>query len=160
MYTESMIACILESGKKVFLRHVVVDVLVVDRDKILLVKRAPELPNGGKYGVIGGYVERDETLEQAARREVLEETGYKVKINSLLRVKDSPHRPQEEVQNIAFVFIASPIKKTQEGDNESTEVKWFDFDNLPSQDEFAFDHYEDIQAYLRHGKSPQPMPLL
>ena len=155
-----MIVCMFENGKKAFLRHAVVDVLVVKGDKILLVKRAPPLLNAGKYGVVGGYVEKDETLIAAATREVMEETGYKIKINFLLRIKDNPNRPKEDKQNIAFVFVATAGKKIQEGDNESTENKWFDFDNLPKPKDFAFDHYEDIKLYLKYKKSPFPVPKI
>lgn len=148
-----MITCKFEDGNPASLRHVVVDTLVIKNKKILLVKRAPHLLNGGKFGLIGGFVDRDETLEQAVLREVLEETGYKVKIERMLRIKDSPNRRGEDRQNISFSYIATALEKVGEPDNESTEVTWFDLDKLPLEEEFAFDHYEDVTLYLKTGKN-------
>ena len=147
-----MINCEFENGNKANLRHVVVDVIVIEKDKVLLVKRANHLESGGKYGLIGGYVDRDETIRDAVLREVEEETGYKVEIIRQLRVIDSPNRPGENRQNVAFLFLAKPIKKVSEPDDESTEVKWFPLDKLPDKKDFAFDHYENI-AWFRGVKN-------
>ncbi len=143
-----MISCSFEDGGKASLRHVVTDVMVIDKDKILLIKRAPHLSNGGKYGLVGGYVDRDETIEQCAIREVKEETGYDIAIEKLFRIKDNPDRPKEDHQNISFVYVAKALGKTGTPDNEATEINWYSLDALPSEDEFAFDHYQDIQLYL------------
>ncbi len=143
-----MISCSFEDGGSASLRHVVTDVLVVEENKILIIKRAQHLSNGGKYALIGGYVDRDETIEQCAVREVKEETGYDIVIDRLLRIKDSPERPQEDRQNISFVYVAHPTSKTGLSDAEVSEMRWYDLQNLPPKDSFAFDHYQDIQLYL------------
>lgn len=147
-----MITCEFENGNKANLRHVVVDVIVVEKDKILLVKRADRLESGGKYGLIGGYVNRNETIRDAALREVEEETGYKIEIIRQLRVIDSPNRPGEDKQNVAFLFLAKPIKKVGEPDDESSEIKWFPLNNLPNKEQFAFDHYENIVWFKGNQK--------
>ena len=149
----NMLTCVFEDGGKTSLRHVVVDTLVIKDNKILLVKRALHLSNGGKFGLIGGYVDRDETIREAVHREVLEETGYKVEIVRLLRIKDNPDRPREDRQNIAFSYIAHALEKVGDADDESTEVTWFDLDKLPGENEFAFDHYEDIALYKKNYTS-------
>lgn len=76
-----MINCQFENGNKASLRHVTVDSIVLNenRDSILLVKRAPHLSNPNKYALPGGFLGRDENTETAAKREVLEETGYQRK---------------------------------------------------------------------------------
>ena len=68
-----MIRCTFEHGKTAQLRHVVVDVLVLNaaQSEILLVRRSPSLNHGGKIGVVGGYVELNENCTQAAERGVL-----------------------------------------------------------------------------------------
>lgn len=144
-----MIKCKFEDGNEASLRHVVADIIIIKNNQVLLVKRAPHLTCGGKYGIIGGFVDRDETVEQAAIREAKEETGYDIKIKQLLRIKDNPNRPQEDRQNIGFVYVAEGLEQTGEPDNESTEIGWFDLNKLPPVDQFAFDHYEDIQLYLK-----------
>jgi 8-oxo-dGTP diphosphatase len=143
-----MITCQFEHGNTASLRHAVVDVLIVENNKILLVKRALHLSNPGKFAVPGGYVNRDETCEDAAKREAREETGYEVNIEKFLEVVDNPNRAGEDRQNISFVYLAHPLEKVSTPDDEQTEVTWFDLDNLPKEDEFAFDHFERVKKFL------------
>lgn len=114
-----MIGCTFENGNHASLRHVVVDNLVLQGDRILLVKRAPALIEGGKWGLVGGFVDRDETIRQAAAREIMEETGYEVSDITLLRIVDTPDRPGEDRQNIAFVHACTAGRQTGTPDGES-----------------------------------------
>jgi 8-oxo-dGTP diphosphatase len=155
-----MINCIFENNNKASLRHVTVDVIVTKENKILLVKRALRLIEGGKYGLIGGFLDRDETIIEGAKREVKEETGYNVDIVGLLRIKNKPDRPGENRQNVSFVFIAEALDRVGEADDESTEVAWFDLNNLPDQSDFAFDHYDDIALYLKNKNNFYPLSIL
>lgn len=144
-----MLTCTFEDGGKGSQRHVVVDALVIDKNKILLIKRAEHLTNGGKYAFPGGFLDRDEMAEQAIVREVKEETGYDVRVDNLFTILDSPNRPQEDRQNVAFVYIVKPLEQTGKGDSESTEVEWFSLDDLPPEKDFAFDHFQTIQEYKK-----------
>lgn len=146
-----MITCKFEDGGNASLRHVVVDAIVVNaaRDSILLVKRAPHLSNGGKHGMIGGFLDRDENLEQGMLRELKEETGYEGKIVKLFKVVDNPNRKNEDRQNVTFVYIVEAGEQTGKPDNESTEQPWFKYESIPSEEEFAFDHFEHVSAYLK-----------
>ena len=45
-------------------------------------------------------------------------------------------------------------------EKEIKEIKWFDLDKLPSQEEFAFDHLESIQLYLQYIKTPFQLPII
>lgn len=157
-----MINCTFEDGGKASLRHVTVGAIVLNRErnKILLGKRALHLLNGGKYNLIGGYLDRNETTSQVVLREVLEETGYNAKIISLFRINDSPNRPREDRQNVDFAFIVEALDKVGEMDSESTEVKWFNLDSLPAPDEFAFDHYETVQLYKDYIKTNRSLPII
>ncbi len=142
-----MIRCHFSQGFETSLRHVVVDVVVVKEGKLLLVRRATKLVEGGKWALVGGYVERDETIEQAARREVLEESGYEVGELQLVTVRDNPDRPNEDTQNISFVFIADALEQKTQPDWEVTEIAWFEVSSLPPRDEIAFDHYLNIELW-------------
>ena len=157
-----MINCTFEDGGKATLRHVTVGAIVLNREKnkILLGKRAPHLTNGGKYNLIGGFLDRNETTSQVVLREVLEETGYRAKIISLFRINDSPNRSKEDRQNVDFAFIVEAQNKVGEMDDESTEVKWFNLNDLPREEEFAFDHFETINLYKDCVKSPRPLPII
>ncbi len=155
-----MITCAFEDGNKASLRHVVVDTLVLQDNKILLVKRTAKLLEGGKWGVIGGFMERDETISQAAEREIHEETGWKVKDMTLLTIVDRPERPQEDRQNISFVYFCTATEKTGEPDWESDDQQWFPLDELPPAEQLAFDHGSHIKVYQKYLKESLSLPYL
>ncbi|MBP6880124.1 NUDIX hydrolase [Candidatus Saccharibacteria bacterium] len=145
-----MISCQFEDGNKASLRHVTVDTVVFNSEKtqILLVLRAMRLLEGGKWGVVGGYMDRDETMEQAARREIYEETGYELESIDFQYFNDNPDRPGEDRQNVSFIFTAVAGKQTGIPDDESSEIHWFDIDKLPDKSKIAFDHAEIIKNCL------------
>jgi ADP-ribose pyrophosphatase YjhB (NUDIX family) len=156
-----MITCKFEDGKEVMLRHAVVDVLVVKDNQLLMVKRTAKLLEGGKWGIIGGYVERDETLKQTVEREVMEETGYSIKDIKLLTIRDNPDVPGDNNrQNISFVYFCKAIQKVGEADWESDEQKWFDFTNLPSESKIAFDHFKYIKLCKEYLEKKFVIPVL
>ncbi len=144
-----MITCYFEGSKKlVHLRHVVVDMLVIDGRKILLVKRAGPWVETGKWALPGGFLDSDESSQEAAVREVKEETGYESEVIKLFMVNDNPCRPHEQNrQNVALIYLMKPLKQIGQPDDEVSEVKWFDLDQLPPAQDFAFDHLETIRRY-------------
>ena len=150
-----MITCTFEDGGKGKLRHAVVNAIILKENNILLVKRAKKLTEGGRWGLVGGFMERDETLEQALRREVFEEVGYKLKKVNFFTVIDSPNRKGSDWQNINFIFVCEPGEREGKADWESTEQKWFDLNNLPKEAEIAFDHFEIINLYLKNNTLPK-----
>lgn len=145
-----MITCTFEDGHSTTnFRHVVVDGIIVEDNKILLTKRAEGLRDGGKWCMPGGYVDRDETAVEAVMREIHEETGYTVEVSDLLTVIDNPVRNGDDRQNISFVFIVKPIKKVADLDpNEVSEMKWFLLTELPPEADMAFDHFDTIWQYI------------
>lgn len=156
-----MINCSFEDGGPAALRHVVVNVILLnDANQILLVKRAKHLLNGEKWALVGGFLDRDENTVEACKRETKEETGYESEIGSLLRVADNPDRPKEDRQNVGFVYIAKVLEKTGEMDDENTEMKWFEYDKLPDKDDFAFDHFENINLFLEYEKQKFNIPVI
>ena len=154
-----MISCSFENGHKASLRHVVVDNLVLQGDRLLLVKRAGKLSEGGKWGLPGGFVDRDETVKQAAAREIMEETGYEVADITLFRIIDRPDRPAEDRQNIVFVHLCRAGRRTGKPDRESSEVRWFPLAELPPEPTFAFDHYSNIRLYREHLAATFTLPV-
>ncbi len=157
-----MIKCKFEDGNDAShgLRHVTVDTLVIKDNKILLIKRTGKLLEGGKWGLLGGFVDRDENLKEAVAREVMEESGYSVNNIKLLTVRDNPDRPKEDRQNISFIFICDAVEKIGESDWEVDDQQWFDFKNIPSEDEVAFDHYKNIELYLSYLDKKLSLPIL
>ncbi len=155
-----MITCAFEDGNQALLRHVVVDTLVLQNNKILLVKRTAKLLEGGKWGLVGGFVDRDETTSQAAEREIHEETGWNVKDVTLLTIVDRPDRPNEDRQNISFVYFCTATEKTGEADWESDDQQWYSLDKLPSPEQLAFDHVSHIKTYQKYLKEALPLPYI
>lgn len=155
-----MITCFFESGDKVSLRHITAGSILYKDNKILLVKRADFLLEGGKWCLPGGYLDRDETLEQGVLREVKEESGYEGKITGLLRINSNPNRPKEDRQNVDFVFLMEAGNNVQEPDHESVEIKWFRLDDLPPVAEFAFDHYDNVILYKKYLQDKFALPVI
>ena len=154
-----MITCYFENKHKAFLRHVVFDAFVVKNNKILLIKRAKYLREGGKYALPGGFLERGERITQGTLRELKEESGYEGKIITLFRINDDPKRRNEIYQNVSFIFLVKVGKKTGKHDKETEEVRWFDLDNLPNPKNIAFDHYENIMLYKKWKKGKFDLPI-
>ena len=146
-----MITCHFEkSNKKVFLRHVVVDMLIIKDHQILLIKRAGKWLETGKWALPGGFLDRDETCEHAAIRETREETGYDSQVIKLFYINDDPSRRHELTrQNVSLVYLMKPIKKVGEHDDEVSDVQWFDLNKLPLVKDIAFDHLEIIKLYKK-----------
>ena len=156
-----MIDCVFENGIKASLRHVTIDGLIIKENKILLVKRAAHLINNpNKYAFPGGFMNRDENTKEAVVREVEEESGFKFKIISLFKITDKPDRKGEDKQNVNFTFLMKPISEAGKHDDETSEIRWFDLDNLPKVKEFAFDHFEVVNLYLDYLKSPFDLPVI
>jgi len=159
-----VITCYFENGNKDSLRHVTVAVIIVKDKKVLLGKRGTfngkPILESGKWALIGGFVDRDETLVETAKREVMEEAGWKIDNLKLFRIIDNPNRPNEDRQNVSIVFIANGVDGTSETNEETTELDWFDLDNLPSKEQIAFDFYDDLELYKKYLKKEFPLPVL
>lgn len=158
-----MISCTFENGSNTSLRHITVNVIVIKDGRILMGKRGTykgkPIIESGKWALIGGFFDRDETLVQAAKREVLEETGWKIDTVNLFRINDNPNRPKEDRQNVDMIFLAQATEKVGKPDEEVTETEWFSFDNLPPRDQIAFDHVDSIELYQKYLKEHMHLPL-
>ena len=156
-----MITCTFEhGGPPARLRHVVVHALVERDGALLLVRRAPHLSEGGKWGLPGGFLDRDETLVQGVLRELREETGWTGEVHGLLRVNSRPNRPREDRQNVAFDFVVTALARVGSPDAESTAVEWIPIERLPPLDSLAFDHGESVALYLVTRGRPAPPPIV
>lgn len=156
-----MISCTFENGNKTSLRHVTVVAITVREDgKILLTRRAHHLTRGGKLTIPGGFMDRNENLQQAITREITEETGLKVKDIRLFRINDNPNRPKEDRQNVDFIFITNAQNGELKDNSEVSEFIWVSENSVPPEDEFAFDHRESILKYFEYLKHPHETPII
>lgn len=120
----------------------VVGCLVVHKGKILLAKRGIE-PRKGYWNLPCGFMENGETAEQGALREVEEETGLVVTIERLHSVFSVVHANQ-----VYLIFRAQSPSTDYTLTPESTEIGFFDPDDIP-WDEIAFSsNYHALKSYL------------
>ena len=112
---------------------------------VLLIKRRFP-PFQGMWAMPGGFVNIDETLEDAARRELQEETGVVDVYLEQLYTFGSPERdPRTRVISVAyFALIPSGEVFLQAGD-DAAETGWFAMNDLPP---LAFDHAQILDYAL------------
>lgn len=110
--------------------------------ELLLIRRRQD-PFAGCWALPGGFVEPDETVEQAAARELAEETGLLPGILRGAGVYSSPDRdPRGRVISVVFATEVPAGDSGRAGD-DAAEVSWFPLDRLPA---LAFDHGAMIAA--------------
>lgn len=155
-----MLTCIFEDGGKASFRHVVTHAIVEKSDQILLIKRAGNYLESGRWALPGGFLDRDETATECVLRELKEETGVVGEVVELFRINTNPQRPKEDRQNVALEFIVRPLSGIGEGDDETSKIEWISFDQLLPEKELAFDHGETIELYEKYREKKFPLPLI
>jgi 8-oxo-dGTP diphosphatase len=105
---------------------------------VLLVRRG-SAPFAGCWALPGGFLELDETLEQAALRELKEETGVVLTHAEQLHAFDAVGRdPRERVISVAHWCLVDDIHAhTPTGSDDASAAAWFPLNALP---DLAFDH--------------------
>lgn len=120
-----------------------------DHYKVLLIQRKND-PFKDQWALPGGFVEKDETLEEAAIRELKEETGIKVEYMEQVKAFGDPGRdPRGRVISVAFLSQVHCEEDLNPAD-DARDAKWVKLDSLPGM-KLAFDHDEIInvaQQYL------------
>lgn len=112
---------------------------------VLLIRRGVE-PFRDSWALPGGFMKIDESAEDAARRELMEETSLDAEYLEQFHTYSLPNRdPRERVVTIAFVALV----KMQEvhGGDDAQEAGWFLVNSLP---QLAFDHNEILKDALRY----------
>jgi 8-oxo-dGTP diphosphatase len=110
----------------------------------LLIQRGIE-PFKGKWALPGGFVNMDELLETACKRELEEETGLKVDKMTQFKTFDAINRDPRH-RTISVVFSAQlPEKAKVKGNDDAASAKWFPVNSLP---EMAFDHREILAEFF------------
>lgn len=113
---------------------------------VLLVQRDLE-PFRGSWALPGGFVHMDEDLEQAARRELAEETGVTDLYLEQLAAFGAPGRdPRERVVTVAWLAIVNLFDHTVRASTDARRAAWFSVEELPP---LAFDHSDIVSAALQ-----------
>ena len=125
-----------------------VDIVIVTREakpRVLLIRRKHE-PFVGMWAIPGGFVDMDESLEDAAKRELLEETGVRMnKLTQLYTFGDPKRDPRGRNISVTYLAQVNADDLTPRADDDAAEVGWFSLARPPK---LAFDH-KKILAFAR-----------
>lgn len=123
-------------------------VLVNANNQILLQKRS----DNKMWGLPGGILEMDETIQEGAIREVKEETNLDVELTKFIGVFINPlmvWNNTDKAKVIAFAFLGEVVGGSLKvNDNETLEFKYFDYENLPVI--HSIDNLQIIDAYYHN----------
>ena len=104
-----------------------------DARKVLLVRRGTE-PNRGEWSLPGGAVQTGEKLQEAVRREILEETGLAVRVEEVVEVLDRILRDEQGRVRFHYVlvdFLCRSEGGRLEAATDVTETRWVSRPELP-----------------------------
>jgi len=105
--------------------------------QVLLVKRGVP-PFAGQHAIPGGFLREGESLEEAALRELYEETGVRtVYLEQLYTFGDPGRDPRGRVITVAYYALVSSDKLTLVAGADAADAQWFRVDGAPP---LAFDH--------------------
>ena len=110
--------------------------------RVLLIERGGE-PYKGCWAFPGGFLEMNESAEEGARRELMEETGLTTPFVKQFHAFTAPDRdPRERVLTIAYYSLIrmSEVK----GMDDAAQARWFPLNEVPEQ--LAFDHNEMLRV--------------
>jgi 8-oxo-dGTP diphosphatase len=113
--------------------------------KVMLIQRALA-PFEGKWALPGGFVRLDETVAEAARRELEEETGLRdVFLEQLYTFSAVDRDPRERVVSVAHYALVNLRDHSVHAATDASAAAWFGVHDVPT---LAFDHAEILQTAL------------
>lgn len=92
-----------------------------------------------RWALVGGFVQNNETLQEAVNRELLEEAGIRVNyLEQLYTFGDDINRdPRFRVVSVAYVALVNSTKLVLTADTDAEDAQWFPIHQIP---QLAFDH--------------------
>jgi len=139
---------------------------VTHQGKLLLVRRAHE-PWLGYWDVPGGFCEAGEHPIHTAERELLEETGLRVRVTGLLGMWTDHYRPpradlpRQTTLNIYYHAVPLGTPEPQPDLHEVSESTWFPPDQLPEDLAFPLHIGPAVAAWreaFHNGTLTSPLP--
>lgn len=104
---------------------------------ILLIERKNE-PFKGTWALPGGFIEAEEALDKAAKRELKEETGLRgVNLEQFQTFGDPKRDPRGRVISIAYMGLVNASKEKVKADDDAADAQWHSLSKLPK---LGFDH--------------------
>ena len=125
-----------------------VDGILQRGSKILMVRRKNE-PYKGRLALPGGFVDESETVEDAFRREVFEETTLEVEPIDILGVYSDPRRDPRKY-TLSVVFVGLILAGDEEAGDDAGGLEWIELADIEKiKDQIAFDHAQILSDYVR-----------
>ena len=114
-----------------------------DNLKVLLIQRDVE-PFKGKWALPGGFVHIDETLENAAIRELHEETGLSnIFLEQLYTFSELERDPRDRVITVAYYALVNVFDQKVKAATDACNAAWFPVDDTPT---LSFDHEKILKT--------------
>ena len=127
-----------------------VDIILQKGSDILLIKRKNE-PFKDYLAFPGGFVNEGESVEDAAKREAMEETSLEIEPIDILGVYSDPKRdPRKHI--ITVVFIAIIVSDLPVPKDDAAEIEWVHLDEIQKK-KLAFDHKQILSDYIEWRNS-------
>lgn len=125
------------------------DAVLFDTTGRILLVRRKNPPFQGAYALPGGFVEPAETVEQAAARELYEETGMRAVALHLCGVYSAPGRdPRGWTVSVAFLGLSAANTLRPCAGDDAADAAFFRPDTLPP---LAFDHAQIVRDALKQA---------
>jgi ADP-ribose pyrophosphatase YjhB (NUDIX family)/N-acetylglutamate synthase-like GNAT family acetyltransferase len=129
--------------------------LVEEEGRVVLVRRGVQ-PKAGYWGLPAGYVEADETAEEAAVRETAEEAGLQIEVDDLLDVYS--FGGDDFPRGVLIVYSAHKVAGQLQAGDDASEAAFFAPDELPQESEVAFWTHRKVLKDWRRARSVSYRP--
>ena len=126
----------------IYTPKIAADTIIVNRSKEVLLIKRKNPPFG--WAIPGGFIDYNEKAEDAAKREIFEETGLLLDDVNLFGVYSDPDRDVRG-HTISVVYYSNTNREPKAGD-DAADACFFSFQNLP---ELAFDHYSILNDFSK-----------
>jgi ADP-ribose pyrophosphatase YjhB (NUDIX family)/GNAT superfamily N-acetyltransferase len=128
--------------------------ILIEMDGGLVLIRRANPPHRGAWTLPSGFIEADESAEEAAAREAEEETGLKVEVTELFGVNSFPEGPP--ISGIMVFFRARPVGGALRAGDDAAEAKVFPIADIPIMPFRT--HREAVAQWLSRQESPAGEP--
>ncbi len=116
---------------------------------VLLIKRDIE-PYKGEWAIPGGLVKDEESLEEAVKRELQEESGVNISYLEQLYTFGKPDRdPRNRVISVTYFALVKPSDFQLNASTDACDAQWFNIKELPT---LAFDHSNILKEAIKRLK--------
>jgi 8-oxo-dGTP diphosphatase len=127
-----------------------VDVILQRDSKVLMVRRRKD-PFKDRLALPGGFVNEGETVEEAMKREAIEETSLEVEPVDILGVYSDPKRdPRKHILSVVFIGII--VGGSEKAGDDAASIEWVKISDIQQQ-QIAFDHAQILHDYCQWRNS-------